>query len=242
MRLLTLWIALILLAAQSPPAVETTAEPHHHLILSNDQVRVFFVDVPPHSETLLHRHRHDYIYVTLGSAEVINAVEGQAPVTLKLANGETRFTPGNFAHIARNSSDQPFRNVTIEILGDARLRQSPAQQDPAHHDPARPEEDRGLEILPGGTQEILWIHDGIRASEFELQPGGMVPAHHAGAQLFVAVSDLDLRSSVPLKSALPVALPAHFKPGEVQWLVAGDAPTLTNTGHAVARFVTLEFP
>jgi quercetin dioxygenase-like cupin family protein len=233
MRLLTLCIALTLLAVQSPPAVETASEPHHHLILTNDHVRAFFVDVPPHSETLLHRHRHDYIYVTLGAADVINAVEGQPPATLKLADGETQFVPGNFAHIARNPSDQPFRNVTVEILDDGRLRQSTSAHQP---------DDRGLEILPGGTQEILWVHDGIRASLFELQPGGMVPRHRTGAQLFVAVSGLNLTSSAHLKSALPVTLPAHFKPGDVQWLVAGDQPALTNTSHAVARFVTLEFP
>lgn len=233
MRALTLWIALAtILAAQTLPTVEITAEPHHHLILANDHVRAFFVDVPPHSETLLHRHRHDYIYVTLGAAEVINAVEGKPPVTLQLADGDTRFVPGNFAHIARDPGDQPFRNVTIEILDDARLRRSSAHWDA----------DRGLGILPGGTQEILWVRDGIRASLFELEPGGTVPAHRSGPQLFVAVSDVDLRSAAPLKSVVPMALPAHFKSGDTQWLVAGDEPALTNSGRSRARFVTLEFP
>src|SRR6266496_586448 len=44
--------------------VEITAEPHHRLALENQYVRVFKVDVPPHESTLMHRHRHDYIFVT----------------------------------------------------------------------------------------------------------------------------------------------------------------------------------
>src|ERR1035441_5659621 len=76
------------LTAQSAQGVEITAEPHHQLVLANDQVRVFNVDVPPHSETLMHWHRHDYIYVVLGAAEIVNAVQGKDPVTLALSDGD----------------------------------------------------------------------------------------------------------------------------------------------------------
>ena len=48
-----------LLFAQSAPEVEITSEPNHHLVFANDQVRVFHVDVAPHSDTLMHWHRHD---------------------------------------------------------------------------------------------------------------------------------------------------------------------------------------
>jgi len=225
------------LTAQSTPEVEITAEPHHHVVFTNDQVRVFNVEVAPHSDTLLHRHRHDYIYVTLGDSEVVNAVQGKDPVTLKLHDGQTGFLSGGYAHIASNLSTQPFRNVTIEILQDEKLRQSPVHWDPAH-----PEEDRGLDILQGGTKEILFVKDGIRASEFELQPGGMVPEQHrTGPYLIVAVTAMDLTTRAPLKSATPVPMSAHFKPGDVQWLPAGLTHTLTNTAHTPAKFVTLEF-
>jgi hypothetical protein len=131
-----LFICLAILAIPSAaPEVEIIAEPHHHLVLENQSVRVFKVDVPPHSDTLMHWHRHDYIYVTLGDTEVVNAVKDKPPVTLKLRDGETRFSPATFAHIARNLSDQPFRNITIEILEDESLR----------HSTAHWEQDRGLE-------------------------------------------------------------------------------------------------
>lgn len=181
-------LCLVLLAAQAPSSeVEITAEPYHHLTLENKFVRVFNVDVPAHTETLMHWHRHDYIYVTLGNTEIVNAVKDRPPITLNLQDGETRFSSATFAHIARNLMGQPFRNVTVEILEDESLRHSTAHWD----------EDRALSILQGGTQQILFVKDGIRASEFELQPGGVVPmSHHTGPQLFVAVSGLDIRDDV----------------------------------------------
>ena len=63
---------------------------------------------------------------TLGDAHVSNEVEGKPSVDLKLSDGETRFVAGNFAHVAKNLSDQPFRNATIELTQDERLRQTPS--------------------------------------------------------------------------------------------------------------------
>jgi quercetin dioxygenase-like cupin family protein len=226
-------LCLILLTAQATPEVEITAEPDHHLTFENKSVRVFNVEVPPHAETLMHWHRHDYIYITLGASEVVSSVKDKPPVSVKLQDGETRFSPGPFAHIARNLTDRPFRNVTIEILQDATLRTSTSQWDPAKN------EDRALDILEGGTRQILFVKDAIRVSEVELQPGATIPKHHhTGPHLLVAVSDLDLRSDVEGQGPMP----AHFKSGDSKWLPGGYSHTLTNTGKQPAKFVTLEFP
>jgi quercetin dioxygenase-like cupin family protein len=263
-RCILLLFLTAVLAAQTTPEVEITAEPHHHLVFENAEIRAFYVDLAPHADTVLHWHRHDYIFVMLGGSEVVNAVEGKPPVPTKLQDGQAGFVSAPFAHVVRNH-DQPFRNLTIEILQDDKLRQSPAHWDPAH-----PEEDRGLEILPGGTKEILFVKDGIRVSEFELQPGGMIPLHHhAGPHLFVAVNDLlsDVTAIDPISEAnsggsssgatsaqksgtTPEKAPArklgkissHFMSGQVKWLPGGYSHTLTNTGKTPAKFVTLEFP
>ncbi|MGA7927928.1 MAG: hypothetical protein WCA20_18310 [Candidatus Sulfotelmatobacter sp.] len=137
-------IATLLAAQATAPEVEITAEPHHHLTLEDKSVRVFNLEVPAHTDTLMHWHRHDYIQVTLGDTEIVNAVKDRPPVTVKLQDGETRFSPASFAHVARNLTDQPFRNVTIEILEDETLRNSTAHWD----------EDRALDILQGGTKQI----------------------------------------------------------------------------------------
>src|ERR1700729_3809859 len=127
-RILLVLFLTTFLTAQSATEVEITAEPHHHLVLTNDQVRVFNVDVAPHTETLLHRHGHDYFYVMFGACEIVNAVQGKDPVNVKLRDAQVGFTPGAFAHVVRDL-DQPFHNVTIELLQDDKLRHSTAKWD-----------------------------------------------------------------------------------------------------------------
>jgi quercetin dioxygenase-like cupin family protein len=110
-----LLVSMATLAQQSQP-VEITSEPRHHLVFENEYVRVFDVTVEPKTSTLVHRHNHDYLFVTLGDSDVASVRPGEQPVHLVLKDGETRFTPGNFAHAAINQSDKPFHNITIELL------------------------------------------------------------------------------------------------------------------------------
>ena len=223
-----LLLAVALLSAQATD-VEITAEPHHHLTLLNDHVRVFNVEVLPGSATLMHWHRRDYFYMTLGATQLSNEVEGKPPVTLKLQDGETRFSAGPFAHLVRVSHVAPFRNVTVELLQDEKL----------HRTPSPWKEDRGLSVLQGGTAEILFVKDAVRATEFELQPGGVIPKHHhAGPHLTVALTDYEVRSDMPGKAPVTIA----WKTGESKWFPGGYSHTVTNIGAHPARFVTLEFP
>lgn len=209
------------LAAQAAPApnnddqpVEITNEPHHHLTFENQYVRVFNVEVDPNVQTQTHIHRHDYIAITLGKAEISNHVKDKPPATTTLPDGDVRFAQATLIHFVRDLGPDPFRNVTIEIL----------QPNPN----ARWDEDRGLSVLDRGTKQILFVKDGIRVSEFELQPGGTVPKQrHTGPQLLVAVTGLQ---SLKLNS------------GDHKWLPANDSNPITNTDTKPAKFVTLEFP
>jgi quercetin dioxygenase-like cupin family protein len=213
-----------LLVAQPASEVEITAEPSHHLVIDNEYVRVFQVEVAPHASTLMHRHRHDYIFITLGNSHIANQIEGNAPAEVELDDGETRFVTGNFAHIARNLSDKPFRNVTIELL------QNRSSQ-------ARWPMETGMQKFAGGQLNVLFIKDGARVSETYLDPGGMVPSHHHdGPHLVVAVTDLNLRSDAEGKST-----PVIMKAGEAKWVPGNVTHTVTNAGTKPARFVLVEF-
>ena len=217
-------------ADAAAPAVALTAEPSHHLLLENDQVRVFRFDLAPHASTLLHRHGHDYVFVTLGEAHFSNEVQGKAPVEVKLPDGKTGVTPGDFAHTAKNLADTPFRNLTIELLQDDKLRAAPSPWPP---------EAEGNRDLPGVRIRVLAVKDGARVSEVEVQPGATIPRHHHnGPHLVVAVSDLELRSEVAGKGPVSTAL----KAGDAKWIPGDLTHTLTNTGKSPARMVTVEFP
>jgi quercetin dioxygenase-like cupin family protein len=218
----------VLASAQTlpPPTIEITAEPNHHLMFQNQFVRVFKVELVPHAAMIVHNHRHDYFFTSIGPSHIENDVAGKPPALRTFRDGETFFVPGDFAHTAKNLSDQTFRVVAVELL----------RTDKAQH---KWDEDRGLHILNGGTQGILFVKDGVRASELELQPGGVLPKHHhAGPHVVIAVTDLDLRCDVEGKGASQVQL----KAGDAAWVKAGATHTVTNVGQQNAKLVALEFP
>jgi quercetin dioxygenase-like cupin family protein len=214
---------------KTPQEVEITAEPSHHLVLENQYVRVFQVEVAARSATLLHRHRYDYIFVALGPSEISNEVEGKPPVTLKLQAGEVRFAAGNFAHIARNLSNESFRTVAIELLQGSKAGSGADSADKDVH---------SLRVLHGGTEEILFVKDGVQVSEVELQVAGVQPKHqHAKKELVVAVTDFVLRNDVVGKATSNV----EMKAGDVKWIEGGFTHTVTNVGQGPAKYIALEF-
>jgi uncharacterized RmlC-like cupin family protein len=217
--------------AQQQQSVEITSEPSHHLVLENEYVRVFDVTVAPNASTLVHRHNSDYLFVTLGDSDLVNARVGEQPVALQLKDGEVRFTPGKFAHAAINKSDKPFHNITIELLKpsskvanctDACAVSMPCSDQSNIHCPAkvtRISSDQwtvSLVTLPPSTH---WEYP-----------------EHAQPHLMVAVSGLDL-------SSMNKAGRENIKrdPGGFSWVPAGDTHFLLNNSTKAAQFVTLEF-
>ena len=217
------------LAAQTTPEVEITAEPHHHLVLQNAYVRVFREELAPGATTLLHRHRHDYVATALGAAQISNQVEGKSPVTTTLQDGQTVFFQGGMAHAMRNVGTTLFRNITVEFLPPAKTRPTP---------PPKWDEERGLDILQGGTKDILFVQDGVRVSQIDLQPGGMIPRlSRAGPQLLIAVTDLELHDEDAGNASSMMTLHS----GDVKWLPAGIVHTMMNMSKGKAKLISLEF-
>jgi quercetin dioxygenase-like cupin family protein len=230
--------ALVFLAAatlaqqQQPQSVEITAEPSHHQVLENEYVRVFDVTVAPKATTLVHRHNHDYLFVTLGDSDVVSARVGDKPAALHLKDGEVRYTPGNFAHAAINESAQPFHNITIELLKPSTNVKTCTE---------------GCDVSGGcigamaGPNPVCpstfrrITSDQWTVSLVTLPPStGMEPRTNAPPRLVIAVSDLDFAGPTAgnnIKRA----------PGYVGWVSAGMTHKLLNHGSKPARFVTLEF-
>ena len=214
--------------ATAPSIIEITAEPNHHLLFENQYVRVFKIDLAPHAAMVLHHHRHDYIFVVLGPSSIENDIVGQAPFLRKFQEGETVFVPGPFAHTAKNLSDKPFQVIAVEIMK--------TDQAQLSH---KWDEDRGLHILSGGTQDILFVKDGVRAADVQLNPGGVVPKHHHnGPHVVIAITDLNLRTEVEGGGTTNVQL----KAGDAAWAKGDVTHTVTNVGSQNARLITLEFP
>jgi quercetin dioxygenase-like cupin family protein len=217
-------------SAPTPPSseVELSAEPSHHLAVENQYLRALKVDLAPSAATLKHRHAHDFVTITFGAAEISNEVDGKPPASVKLEDGQVRFTEGGGpAHLVRNMGQSPFRNVTVELL-----------QAPAPSATSKWEEEHGVSSFKGGSREVLLTKGGVRVTKIDLKPGGALPKHELDApHLVVAVSDLDLRDAAPGKAPHAVEL----KAGEVKWEDAGAAHKLMNKGKQDAKVVLLEF-
>jgi quercetin dioxygenase-like cupin family protein len=228
-----LFLATATLAQQQQPVVEITSEPSHHLVLENEYVRVFDVTVAPKATTMIHRHNHDYLFVTLGDTDIVNARVGENPVELVLKDGEVRFTPGNFAHAAANKSDQPFHNITIELLKPSTAVKSctsgcdepSCSGDAAAGNPSCPITSRRIDA------------DQWKVSMITLPAGTKLADHaYAGPHLIVAVSPLELKSEIG-------TLSTNIKRdvGGLIWAPTGTAETLTNSSAKEARMIILEF-
>jgi len=219
---------LLAAAAQNPTsaqAVPVDKEPLHHVVFENEYTRVFFVQFPPHSQTLLHRHDRDYVYVTFGASEIENDVPGRPPSRLKLQDGESNLVKGGFEHIAKNLADTPFKTVAIEV------KRKPPKTTP----PEKAE--RGLELGHGAMNDVLLDNDEVRIRDIQLSPGAMLhPGTRMLPHLLVAVTDLDLRD----KATDRVHSEIRKNVGGVLWRPAGT-PMITNQAQQNARFVTVEF-
>jgi len=217
-------------------AVTLDREPSHHLAIENQYIRAFKVEVAPHSSTLLHQHDRDYLFVTIGDSSVENDVQSKAPVRLELKDGEVHFTKGGFAHVARNLSDKPFRNITIELMTPS------ANVAPCD----RTSEQCGFranscmqlgQVTCAVTFQIM-AGDGFEVRETDIPAGLITPLHkHAGPHLAIALTECDLVNEVEGMAPQKV----HMNAGDIAWIPAGPPHKLTNTGSSMARLIAVEF-
>lgn len=104
-------------SAQSETTVAMEDESHHHLLLENEKVRMFAVDLGAHDSTPLTRHEHNYLVVTLGDSEIASWAEGQAGViTYRYEQNDIRFFFGGPARALRNDTPNAYHNLIIEFL------------------------------------------------------------------------------------------------------------------------------
>ncbi|HEV3036671.1 MAG TPA: hypothetical protein VHA33_02690 [Candidatus Angelobacter sp.] len=216
---------------QPPGEVEITAEPNHHQVLVNDYVRIFDVSAPPKASTLVHWHRHDYAFVTLGDADLINARVGQKPVPLLLKDGDVRFTPGGFAHAITNRSNSVFRNITIELL------RSSTNVKSCSSSCSMPVPCAAINKEACPTKEQLITSDQWTLSRVVLPPSATLEKHkHAAPHLVVAVSPLNLVQKLEDGSTKVM----QGQPGMLNW-VEPVVHSVVNKGASAAQLVTLEF-
>ena len=95
--------------------VDIADEPRHHLVLTNEYVRAFAVEIPPHDRTLCHRHPQDYLLYSASDSEIISAGRDEEPKRLSYRDGECELLSAGLVHVVDNIGENSLRNVVVEL-------------------------------------------------------------------------------------------------------------------------------
>jgi hypothetical protein len=230
--------------AQAPApmanAVAVGDEPHHHLVLENAFMRAFYVELPGHQATLLHKHDLPYVAVALGPADIINAVAGKPEVHLTMTDGQASYSKGGFSHIARTDAGMPFRNFTVELVhaqGAPRNRCVNVIVDqPLGECPQRNPGVSGTPPPPYSIKPLMETDEILVESGVISAGGSYAQAAGRPARLLLVLD----QSTLTVQDAGQLVKVLHT--GEVLWIAAGDAPTFVNaTAFQTCAFTLLVF-
>ena len=216
--------------AQAP--VDLADEPYHSLLIQNDYLRAFRVEIPHLKSTLLHKHGHDYVVITLVDSNIRQARAGEAPITYPRYAGDIRYIHGGIAHTMINDEAMTYRNITVEI----------ARPDSSLYDSFRTQDSFRDVLSPGvdphAKYGVTLDKTGVKIWNVQLLPGdSQSRAQHGGpGQLIVALNDVELKQNGLSAESDNLRLDQ----GEVKWLAGGAVYTLTNTGKDPAQFVIFE--
>lgn len=98
--------------------VEIEHEPRHHLMVANEWVRAFAVDIPAGDRTLCHHHPHDYYVYVTGPAEITSTRREEEAKRLSYNGGEVEASSAGMVHVVENLGETAFRNVVVEVVAD----------------------------------------------------------------------------------------------------------------------------
>jgi hypothetical protein len=220
-------------------AVPVSAEPHHVLVLRNEYVHVYNVTVPPLDATMLHQHDLPYIYLTLGTGDVINAVAGKPEVHLTFEDGATRYSLGGFAHIARTDAGILFHNITVEL---AHPQESPhnlgdkGSDRPLGSCPQNSADTRQYGQIPFEQVVPCFETSESRMEQVKVEGGkDFAQASPETAALLVAMSNANLDVSLGGQHA------AFLHVGDVLWLPAGTARKVVDFLGTKSQFLLISF-
>jgi hypothetical protein len=97
-------------------SVPVEHEPRHHLVIANEFVRGFAVEIEPHDRTLCHHHAQEYLIYVAGDAQILSAPRDGDPKTHSYRDGDCELSPPGLVHVVENLRDAKFRNLLVELL------------------------------------------------------------------------------------------------------------------------------
>lgn len=228
------------LAAQTPAVPTMDHEPHHHLALHNDYVKIFNVVVAPGDSIILHTHDQDTIAVAIGEQLVTVGVPGKPDAHQKNADAQVRLQRSGYVHSTHVDGDTPYHTVAVELMHpQTNFHNSCAEilagQPLNCPDPAGRESSgySSQPLLESGETRVLLVrvhpHQSMKLGE------------HPVAQVVVA---LDAASVSSGSSGSDKGPEKALQPGDFVWIDGGPdrAPEYQNRSEKEARFIEIIFP
>ncbi len=212
--------------AQTPNDI--TSDPHHDLLLQNDQVRVFEVSLRSGERTFVN-HEHNFLVVMLQNCEIVIWSAGKSDILhFRFNQGETRFFFGGAVGF-RNDETEPFRAILVEFL-DAKVTSFGYQASgnweygPSGLNPPVDPHAKFSNSMKLGT---------VVVTDVQLLQNDSYPSPEKDApELLIPVTDVELaKDNGRIRKSS----------GEISWIAAGRKEKLVNDEREPARFVVVEF-
>jgi hypothetical protein len=221
--------------AQEANVITMDQEPHHHLILQNDYVKVFNVEVKPGDSIVLHRHDGDTVAVAIGDQLVTVGVPGKPDVHSKNSDAQVRLQRSGYVHSTRVDGDMPYHTVAVELLkpqtnfrnicGEVLVGQPLHCVDSAKSDSNTYSSET---LLESGEAKV----EMVRVHPHRSMSGADFPF----AAVIVALDPGTFPSGSPKRKD------KTMQPGDFVWLESRHGRPYQNPGDKDARFIEIAFP
>jgi hypothetical protein len=230
------WLAAICLLplslfAQEPKVITMDKEPHHHLSLTNDYVKVFKVEVAPGDSIVLHRHDQDTIAIAIGNQEVTVGIPGKPDVHQTNADAQVRLQRAGYVHSTHVDGNARYHTVAVELL----LPQTNFHNVCAVILPDQPLNcpDTSANASSANTSQSLLESEETRVRLLRVPPGENVI--FGGLKVAMLIVALDPAN---LSATSENVTEQTLRPGDFLWFAnGGPSKVFKNNGKNEVRFV-----
>ncbi len=230
------WLFALPLLAQTTAVPTMDHEPHHHLALHNDYVKVFNVQVAPGDSIILHSHDQDTIAIAIGDQMVTVGIPGKTIPPSKNADGQVRLQRAGYIHSTHVDGTTPYHTVAVELM----------QPQTNFHNVC-------AEILAG---QPLNCAEGAAKSSAAFASQPLLESNETTALLVRVLPHQSMKLGDSAASEVVVALDAasisagsskepkkELQPGDFVWIEgrSGHGRVYQNQGDKEARFIQILF-
>jgi hypothetical protein len=240
MSLRLAWAAIFVLSAtavlaQDSAVITMDLEPHHHLAMQNDYVKVFNVEVSPDDSIVLHKHNQDTVAIAIGDQLVTVGVPEKPDVQSKNADGQVRLQRSGYVHSTHVDGDKPYHTIAVELLqpqtnfhnvcGEVLAGQPLNCTDSEKKD------------TPEYSSEIL-----LASGETTVHLVRVHPKKAISADAFPYAAVIVALDPATIPSGSPKRKGRSLQAGQFLWFESHHGRAYQNPGDKDARFIEISFP